>query len=335
MHRRQILPLLAAAPFVLPRLAAAQQPQPQPQRPAPGGWPTRPVRIVVVFPPGGSSDIAARVLAEHYSQRLGQRFLVDNRPGAGGILGADIVAKAPPDGYTLLLSNTAPIVTSPPIYPQTAYDPVAGFTHIAYIGAAAVVIATHPSVPVTDLRGLIDWIKAQRAPPGYGTSGTGSVGHILGEMFQRRTGTVLNHVPYRGSGPMQADLLGGQILLAFDTLPQNVEHIKDRRLRGLAVSVARRSDMAPEVPTTAEAGFPDLLMENWLGLSGPRGLPAPIVQRLHAETLVGLETPLVRQRLDEHGIASRAMSPAEFQAFVGEEVRGIGGMIRAMGITAQ
>jgi tripartite-type tricarboxylate transporter receptor subunit TctC len=327
MRRRQILRPLLAAPFILPGIAAGQ--------PAAGGWPSRPVRIVVVFPPGGSSDIAARVLAEHYSQRLGQRFLVDNRPGAGGILGADVVAKAPPDGHTLLLSNTAPIVTSPPQYPQTAYDPVGGFTHIAYIGATAIVIATHPSVPATDLKGLVAWVKAQRTPPGYGTSGAGSVGHFLGELFQRQTGTTLNHVPYRGSGPMLADLLGGSIRIAFDTLPQNVEHIKDKRLRGLAVSVARRSDMAPEVPTTAEAGFPELLAENWLGLSGPRGLPAPIVQRLHAETSAGLDVPAVRHRLDEHGIASRPMSPAEFQAFVAEEVRSVGGTIRAMGITAQ
>ena len=327
MRRRQILPPLLAAPFVLSRMAAAQT--------TGGAWPARPVRIVVVFPPGGSSDIAARVLAEHYSQRLGQRFLVDNRPGAGGILGADVVAKSPPDGYTLLLSNTAPIVTSPPLYPQTAYDPVGGFTHVAYIGAAAIVIATHPSIPATDLKGLVDWIKAQRTPPGFGTSGAGSVGHFLGELFQRQTGTTLNHVPYRGSGPMLADLLGGSIRIAFDTLPQNVEHIRDKRLRGLAVSVAQRSEMAPEVPTTAEAGFPELLAENWLGLSGPRGLPASIVQRLHAETAAGLEVPMVRHRLDEHGIASRPMTSAEFQGFVAEEVRRIGGAIRAMGITAQ
>ncbi len=328
MRRRQVLPLLAASSLVAARGAAAQP------RPA-ASWPTRPVRIVVVFPPGGSSDIAARVLAEHYSQRLGQRFLVDNRPGAGGILGADIVAKSAPDGHTLLLSNTAPIVTSPPLYPQAAYDPVGGFTHIAYIGAAAIVIAAHPSVPATDLRGLVDWIKAQRTPPGYGTSGAGSVGHFLGELFQRQTGAALNHVPYRGSGPMLADLLGGSVKVAFDTLPQNVEHIKEGRLRGLAVSVPRRSGMAPEVPTTAEAGFPELLAENWLGLSGPRGLPDPIVQRLHAETAAGLEVPMVRHRLDEHGIASRPMSSSDFQGFVAEEVRKVGGAIRAMGITAQ
>ena len=324
--RRRHLPVLAAvAAFGLGRQAAAQ-----------AEWPTRGARLVVTFPPGGSSDIVARVLAEILSQRLGQRVIVDNRPGAGGTLAAQHVATQVPDGYTLMLSNTAPIVTSPPLYPQAGYDPVSGFTHIAYLGATPLVIMVNPRlVPATDLQGLIAWIRAQPAPPAYGSSGAGSVHHIFGEALMARTGVRLTHVPYRGSSPMLADLLGGAIPLAFDTLPQNVENIRSGRLRALAVTSPQRQTMAPELPTTAEAGFPGLVAENWLGLSAPAGLPAPIVAKLHAETVAALALPNVRTRWDELGIAVRPMSQPEFAAYVAEEVRTVGGAVRALGITAQ
>jgi tripartite-type tricarboxylate transporter receptor subunit TctC len=323
--RRHLLPLLAAFACLIAAQPALAQ-----------AWPSRPVRIVVVFPPGGSSDIVARVLADALSARMNARFVVDNRPGAGGTLGALHVAQQPADGYALLLSNTAPITSSPPIYPSATYDPVQGFTHIAYIGATPlVIVANRAQVPATDLRGLIDWARAQRTPPGFGSSGAGSVAHIAGTMFERQAGVALTHVPYRGSAPMQADLLGGSIPIAFDTLPQNVDHIREGRLRAFAVTATAREPMAPEVPTTAEAGLPELLVENWLGLSGPAGLPAPVVERLHAETLAALATPEFRRRLDEHGIRHRPMTQPAFGAFVAEDVRMIGGLVRALGITAQ
>lgn len=323
--RRRHLPLLAAsAAFAFGSAARAQ-----------GAWPTRPIRIVVTFPPGGSSDIVARVLADAFAQRLPQRVLVDNRPGAGGTLAAQHVATQPADGYTLMLSNTAPIVTSPPLYPSATYDPAAGFTHIAYLGATPLVIMVNPRrVPATDLPGLLAWVRAQSGPPGYGSSGAGSVHHIFGEALMARTGVQLTHVPYRGSAPMLADLLGGAIPIGFDTLPQNIEHIRDGRLRAIAVTAPARQAMAPEVPTTAEAGFPGLEAENWLGLSAPAGLPAAITARLHAETMAALDTAVLRQRMAEHGIAVRPMTQPEFQAFVAEQVRVVGGAVRALGITA-
>lgn len=323
--RRRHLPLVAAAAaFAMGRPALAQS------------WPTRPVRLVVTFPPGGSSDIVARVLADILSQKLPQRVVVDNRPGAGGTLAAAHVSTQPADGYTLMISNTAPIVTSPPLYPSAGYDPVAGFTHIAYLGATPLVIMVNPRlVPATDLAGLIAWIRAQRTPPGYGSSGAGSVHHIFGEALMARTGVQLTHVPYRGSSPMLADLLGGAIPIGFDTLPQNVENIRSGRLRAIAVTSPMRQSMAPEVPTTAEAGFPGLLAENWLGLSGPAGLPSSIVAMLHAEMVAALALPAVRQRWDDLGIAVRPMTQPEFTAFVAEEVRTVGGAVRALGITAQ
>ena len=325
--RRRHLPVLAAlAAFATSSESRAQQP----------AWPSRTIRIIVTFPPGGSSDIVARVLAEVLSQRLPQRVIVENRPGAGGTLGAAYVASQPADGYTLMLSNTAPIVTSPPIYANVPYDPVTGFSHIAYIGATPLVIVVNPRlVPATDLAGLVAWIKAQPAPPGFGSSGAGSVAHIFGEAFTARTGAQLTHVPYRGSAPMQADLLGGAIPLSFDTLPQNVENICAGRLRAIAITAPARQEMAPEVPTTAEAGFPDLLAENWLGLAGPAGLPAPIVAALHAATMAALDSPLMRSRILEHGIAMRPMTQPEFVAYVAGEVRVVGGAVKALGLTAQ
>ena len=296
------------------------------------GWPTKPVRIVVTFPPGGSSDIVARVLAEAMSPRLGQRVLVDNRPGAGGTLAAAHVAQQPADGSTLMLSNTAPIVTSPPLYAKPGYDPVASFTHVAYLGATPMVVVTNLSVPAKDLAGLTAWLRAQPQPVTYGSSGAGSVGHVTGSMFTTLTGIPLNHAPYRGSTPMQADLLGGSILLSFDTLPENVENIRAGRLRAYAVTATARAPSVPDVPTVVEAGLPGLLTGNWLGLSGPAKLPPEVVARLQDEVSAALGTAAFRERLASVGIVPGEMTQPEFTEFVAEQVTTVGGAVRAMGI---
>ncbi len=250
MQRRILLAAAAGLPSLgatcLASPALAQQ-----------SWPARPVRIVVVFPPGGASDIVARVLADALSTRMGARFVVDNRAGAAGTIGAAHVAQQPPDGYTLLLSNTAPIVTSPPLYAKAGYDPIRSFTHIAWLGTTPAVITANPAaVPAADFEGLIAWIKAQPRPPAYGTSGNGSVPHVLGVMIERETGAHMAHVPYRGSAPMQAELLGGSLPLGFDVLPDTVENVRAGRLRAYAVTSPARQPLAPEVPTTAESGHP-------------------------------------------------------------------------------
>jgi tripartite-type tricarboxylate transporter receptor subunit TctC len=295
-------------------------------------WPSRPIRIVVVFPPGGASDIAARVLGEALSPRLGQRVVVDNRPGAGGTLAAAHVAGQPADGTTLMLSNTAPIVTSPPLYARPGYDPLTSFTHIAYIGATPMVVVTNLQVPAQDLKGLMAWMRAQPAPVTYGTSGAGSVGHVVGTMFSQQTGIPLNHAPYRGSQPMQADLLGGSILLSFDTLPENAENIRARRLRAYAVTAPSRAPSVPDVPTTAEAGLPDLLAQNWLGLTGPANLPPEITARLHDEINTLLGMPAIQERLAGVGIVTGTKTQPEFAAYVAGQVNSIGAAVRAMGI---
>lgn len=315
--RRRHLPLLAAIPFA----AHAQS-----------AWPTKPVRIVVTFPPGGSSDIVARILGDVLTQKLGQRVVVDNRPGAGGTLAAAHVAQQPADGYTLIISNTAPMVTSPPIYEKPGYDPIASFTHVSYIGYAPTAFISHPSVPARDWAGLVGWMRAQRSPPSYGSSGTGSVGHIVAEMFSKETGIALTHVPYRGSSPMQADLLGGQILLAVDTLPQNLEHIRAGRLIGFAVSSKERSGTAPNIPTTAEVGLPAIVAQNWIGLSAPAGLPAGVADRLHDEVVAAIEQPTIHARLVEAGVEPKVLSRTAFAEFVAEDVRVTGGAVKAMGL---
>jgi tripartite-type tricarboxylate transporter receptor subunit TctC len=284
-------------------------------------WPTKPVRVIVTFSPGGSSDIVARLIAIPLQTELGQSVIVENKPGAGGTIGAQEVARATPDGYTLLLSNSAPISISPAMQDQPRYDPVTSFTHVSYIGSVANVFVVHPSVPATSLRELVGWIKAEPNPVNYGSGGIGSIGHIVGETLKKDQGLRMEHVGYKGSSPMHNDLLGGTIKLAIDTLPQNVPFIRDGKLRALAVTSATRAPMAPGVPSVLELGQKKLVAENFLGVSGPAGLPRPVVERLHAAMKKSLANQTVAQRLSELGVQGRDMTPEEFTAFVANQVK--------------
>lgn len=294
-------------------------------------WPTKPVSIVVTFSPGGSSDIVARLIGGPLQAKLGQPVIVDNRPGAGGTIGAALVAKAAPDGYTLLLSNSAPISISPFMLSTPLYDPVGGFSHVSYIGSVANVFVVHPSVPAKNMAELIAWIKAQPNPVNYGSGGIGSIGHIVGETLKNDHGLKMEHVGYKGSAPMHNDLLGGTIKLAVDTLPQNVPFMKDGKLRALAVTSLARASMAPEVPSVVELGQKKLVAENFLGVSGPAGLPQAVVTRLHAAMSEVLADPVVIKRLDDLGVAGRKMSAAEFTAFVKNQVSEWAAPVKASG----
>jgi tripartite-type tricarboxylate transporter receptor subunit TctC len=284
-------------------------------------WPTKPVHVIVTFPPGGSSDIVARLIAVPLQAELSQPVIVDNRPGAGGTIGALEAARAVPDGYVLLLSNSSPISISPAMQDQPRYDPVTSFTHVSYIGSVANVFVVHPSVPATSLRELVGWIKAEPNPVNYGSGGIGSIGHIVGETLKKDQGLRMEHVGYKGSSPMHNDLLGGTIKLAIDTLPQNVPFIRDGKLRALAVTSATRAPMAPGVPSVLELGQKKLVAENFLGVSGPAGLPRPVVERLHAAMKKSLANQTVAQRLSELGVQGRDMTPEEFTAFVANQVK--------------
>jgi tripartite-type tricarboxylate transporter receptor subunit TctC len=284
-------------------------------------WPTRPVRIIVTFAPGGSSDIVARLVAVPLQTELGQPMIVDNKGGAGGTIGAQEAARADPDGYTLLLSNSAPISISPAMQDQPRYDPVKSFTHVAYIGSVANVFVVHPSVPARNMAELIAWIKAEPNPVNYGSGGIGSIGHLVGETMKKDLGLRMEHVGYKGSSPMHNDLLSGTIKLAIDTLPQNVPFIKDGKLRAIAVTSAGRAPMAGDVPSVQEVGQRKLVAENFLGISGPAGLPREVVTRLHAALKKSLADPKVAPRLGELGVQGRDMTPEEFTAFVTAQVK--------------
>src|SRR6185369_9129139 len=259
-------------------------------------WPTRPVRVIVTFAPGGSSDIVARLVAIPLQAELGQSIIVDNKPGAGGTIGAAEAASAVPDGYTLLLSNSAPISISPAMQDEPRYDPLKAFTHAAYIGSVANVFVVHPSVPAKNMAELIAWIKAEKHPVNYGSGGIGSIGHLVGETMKKDYGLRMEHVGYKGSSPMHNDLLSGTIKLAIDTLPQNVPFMKDGKLRAIAVTSPARAPMAPD-------------------------LPSEVVARIHAANKKALADPKVAQRLAELGVQSRDMTPEQFSAFVAAQVR--------------
>jgi len=284
-------------------------------------WPTKPVRMVVTFSPGGSSDIVARLMAVPLQAEFGQSVIVDNKPGAGSTIGALEVARAEPDGYTLMLSNSAPISISPAMQDEPRYDSLKSFTHVAYIGSVANVFVVHPSVPAENFRDLIGWIKAQPNPVNYGSGGIGSIGHLVGETMKNEHGLKMEHVGYKGSSPMHNDLLAGTIKLAIDTLPQNVPFMKDGKLRALAVTSPARAPMAGDVPSVLELGERKLVAENFLGISGPAGLPRNIVMRIHAANKKALADPKIAQRLRELGVQGRDMTPEEFTAFVAAQVK--------------
>jgi tripartite-type tricarboxylate transporter receptor subunit TctC len=284
-------------------------------------WPAKPVRVIVTFSPGGSSDIVARLVAIPLQAELGQSVIVDNKPGAGGTIGALEAARAAPDGYTLMLSNSAPISISPAMQDKPSYDPVKAFTHVGYIGSVANVFVVHPSVPAKTLGELVAWIKAEPNPVNYGSGGIGSIGHLVGETMKKDLGLKMEHVGYKGSSPMHNDLLSGTIKLAIDTLPQNVPFMRDGKLRAIAVTSQARAPMAPDVPSVAELGQKKLVAENFLGISGPAGLPKAVVERLSAALKKSLANPTVAQRLGELGVQGRDMSPEEFTAFVAAQVK--------------
>jgi len=320
MKRSDRIPVLAALAIgVVGPQAMAQE------------WPNKPIRMIVTFPPGGSSDIVARLLSGPLAERLGQTIVIDNRGGGGGTIGAQMLASARADGYTLMLSNTTPISISPFMLDKPPYDALKGFTHVYYIGSVPNVFVTHPSVPVKNMAELIKWLRSPAKPVNYGSGGIGSIGHIVGELFKNETGAKMEHVGYKGSSPMHADLMGGQILVAVDSLPQNVPYIQSGKLRGLAVTSPARMSMTPDLPTVVEVGMPKLVAENFLGVSGPAGLPRAVVDRLHGAMKEVSARPDFVKKLDELGVQGRPMSPAEFTTFVSKQVADWAGPVKASG----
>ena len=292
-------------------------------------WPSRPIRLIVPFAPGGSSDVAARVFSQKLSERLGQQLVVDNRSSAGGIVGADLLARSPADGYTLGLGNVSSQTASPLIFSNVTYHPVKSFSYAGFIGTVPVVLIVHPSFGAKSVGDLVRMAKAQPGRIDYGTAGNGTIGHIVGEMFKLKTGANLTHVPYRGSAFMFTDLRTNAIPVSFDSLPQNSEHIKAGVVRALAISGLKRVAMAPDIPTFVELGYPDLVGENWLGILGPAGMPREIVERIHRDVVQLAKDPEIAERLGRLGITHQPLSPAQFQDYVAKLYASWGPVVKA------
>lgn len=315
MHRR----LLLALPALLAAAGASAQ-----------SWPTRPLRIIVPFPPGGTTDFIARLVAQRLSTVLGQPVVVENRAGAGGTVGSDLIAKSAPDGYGYVVSNIAAHAVGPAVYPTIPYDAVRDFTHIAMLAEIPSVLVVNVDSPIRDLAGFIAAAKAKPGGLTVGSPGNGTSSHIKQEILKRAAGIETVHVPYRGSGPMMNDVAAGQIDAMITTL---VEAGRNPRFRLLAVTAADRVEGWREVPTFRELGYPDLVASTWFGLSGPAGLPRAIVERLNAEVLAALATPEIAARLVETGSTPRRMSPEDYTAFLTAEVARWGAVVRAANIT--
>lgn len=295
-------------------------------------YPDKPIRIVVTFAAGGASDIVARVVGEQLGKKLGQAVIVDNRPGAGGSVGGTNVVQSPADGYTLLLSNSTPISIGPFALEKQPYDPIADFTHIASIGSAPCVVMANPAVGINTIVDLENAAKKAGALQ-FGSGGPASIGHIYGELMNRALGIKMTHVPYRGGAPMTTDLISGVIPVGIDVITAFVPFFKTAQIRPLAVTSAQRSPLAPDVPTVGESGHGRLVLDNFFGLSGPAKMPADLVARLNAATNEVLAQPDIRKRLLELGVTATAATPADFTAFVRNQVNALQPVVKTIRVT--
>ncbi len=283
-------------------------------------WPTRPVRLVVPFPPGGSTDILGRSIAQKLQEALGQPFVVDNKPGAGGSIGATEVARAAPDGYTLLMGHIGTLAINPSLYPNLAYDPVKSFAPVALVARVPNVLVVNPAVPARDVQQLIALAKAKPGGLRYASGGNGSAAHIAMEYFKLRTQTDIGHIPYRGTSPAVADVMGGQVEIIMTGVPAVLQQVRAGKLRALAVSSKSRVASMPDLPTIAASGVPDFEAIQWYGIVAPARTPAAVIALLNAEVGRALQTPALKERLDAEGAEAAPTTPAAFGAMIESEI---------------
>jgi len=296
-------------------------------------YPSRPVRIVVPLSPGGFSDTPARILAPRLSEQFGRQFYVENRPGAGGTIGWDFVAKSAPDGYTVAITGNTLLVGAH-LYKNVPYDALKDFTHITMMASGPYVLVVNPQkVPVNSVRELIASAKAQPGAIDYASSGNGSSQHLVGALFNSMAGVQLNHVPYKGSGPAMQDLLGGQVGVSFAGVPNVLGQVRSGKLKALGVTTPKRWFALPEVPTIAEAGISGYEATLWLSISGPAGMPAPIVQRLYAEISKALQDPGLRESFRAVGVEPDATSGEELMRYMRSEDEKWGKVVKETGAT--
>ncbi len=282
-------------------------------------YPGRPVRMIVPYPPGGPTDVLARIVAVKLSEALGQPFAIDNKAGASGMIGSAEVAKGAPDGYTLL-GNASIHVINPSLYPKAAFDAIADFTPITQLAGVPLILVVNNDLPVKSVRELIAYAKANAGKLNFASSGNAAAPHLAGESFKIAAGVQMQHVPYKGSAPALTDLIGGQVQIMFDSMPSAMPHVKAGKLRPLAVTTAKRSAAVPDLPTVAEAGVPGYDISTWYGLWAPKGTPREIIERIASETAKILRLPDVRERYAALGAEPVGSTPDEFAAYCRSEL---------------
>ncbi len=326
-YRRNLIHGMAAAGVALmaaPGIA---------QAPA-SNWPNKPIRYIVNFAPGGTTDILARTIGEKLGAALGQPIVVENKPGQGGSIGAAELARAAPDGYTIGAGTISSHAINATLYDKLSYDPITSFAPITLYATQPNVLLVHPSVPAKNVRELIALLKASPTKYSFGSAGNGTSQHLSGELFKVMAGVNMQHIPYRGSGQMMPELLGGTLLVAFDNIATAVQHVNAGKLRALAVTSATRSVVSPDVPTMAESGLPGYDISSWQAVFAPAGTPAPIVERLYTEIARILKTPDIQKRLSDLGLNVSEMTPAQLTALIKADVPRLGKIVKDTGARA-
>lgn len=282
-------------------------------------WPVRPVKFISPFAPGGGADITSRALAAKLSAALGQQFVVDNRGGAGGMIGVDLAVKSPADGYTLVLGTIGPIAINPSLYKKMPYDPIRDLVPVSQAANALNVLVVHPSLPTANVREFVALAKARPGQLNYGSSGAGATDHLAGELFNALTGDRLLHIPYKGGAPAMLDLISGNVQVVFSTVSTAIAAIEAKRVRALAMTGNQRFELMPNLPTMSEAGLKGFEVNNWYGVFAPAGTPRDVITHLNTEIVKALAAPDVRKRLLDAGIVARSSSPEDFAAYVRAE----------------
>jgi tripartite-type tricarboxylate transporter receptor subunit TctC len=292
-------------------------------------WPTRPIRFIVPFAPGGGGDVVGRIIGQRMSEQLGKPLIIDNRAGGGGTLGCELAAKAAPDGYTLLLGNVGPIAVGPALYPKLAYDPVRDFAPVTMIASFPNLLVANPGLPFKTVPELVAYAKSRPGTLNFASAGAGTSTHLAGELFKSVAGIDVVHVPYKGGAAAMTDIIAGQVAYYFGTMPSSMPLAKAGKLRALAVTSLTRSPAAPEVPTIAESGYPKFETAAWYGLMFPTGTPREIVARTNAATMSVLALPDIRERLVHEGSEPMGSTPAQFSAYIKAEIAKWSGVVKA------
>ena len=298
-------------------------------------YPSKPIRLIVPFTPGGSTDILGRAIGQKLTEALAQQVVIENRPGAGGAIGAEAAARAAPDGYTLLMGHIGTLAVNPSLYPKLGYDPIRSFAPVAWVARVTNVLVVNPAVPARSVQELIRLAHDQPGRLRYGSGGNGSAAHLATEYFKLRTQTDIVHVPYKGTGPAVTDLLGAQIEVMMTGAPAVMSHVKAGKMRALAISSAQRIESLPDLPTIAEAGVPGFEAIQWYGVVAPAGTPEAVIARLNAEVNRALATPELKARLVAEGAEAAPTTPQAFGAFIAAEIERWRPVIQKVGLKAE